>query len=33
MDDFLIEVWKEEVRFRFADPDDDGEDIASGRVC
>lgn len=28
MEDFLIEVWNDDVRFRFPDPDDDGEDIA-----
>ena len=27
MEDFLIEVWNDDVRFRFPDPDDDGEDI------
>ena len=28
VDDCLIEVWNAEVRFRFPDPDDDGDDIA-----
>lgn len=27
--DFLIEVWNDEVRFRFPDPDEDGEDIVA----
>lgn len=28
MEDILVEVWNDDVRFRFPDPDDDGEDIA-----
>lgn len=32
MEDFLIEVWNDDVRFRFPDPDDDGEDIARCEV-
>lgn len=32
MEDFLIEVWNDDVRFRFPDPDDDGEDIAGDEV-